>query len=88
MAKVDIIMAALNEEKKIGIAIESIIAQSYSDWRLLVCDDGSTDATMSTISRYADQHPGKIIFYRNTIMISISGNIKVQREIYCSNGCR
>ncbi len=65
MALVDIIMAAYNEEKRIEAAIESILAQTFCDWRLLICDDGSTDDTMSVILRYAEQYPQKIFVMQN-----------------------
>ena len=46
-------MAAYNEEKDIGRALESILAQSFSDWELIVIDDGSTDTTVDIVGSYA-----------------------------------
>jgi glycosyltransferase involved in cell wall biosynthesis len=42
---VSVMMPAYNAERYIASAIESVLAQSYSDWELLVVDDGSTDPT-------------------------------------------
>ncbi len=50
---VSVIMAAYNSERYIGEAIESIIAQSYPHWELLITDDGSTDTTAEIVRRYS-----------------------------------
>ncbi|MFA7192131.1 MAG: glycosyltransferase [Candidatus Paceibacterota bacterium] len=53
MKKVSIIMPTYNGSKWIKRAIDSIKAQSYTDWELLVVDDGSTDDTGSIIKDLA-----------------------------------
>ena len=52
---VDILMATYNGEAFVGEQIESIIRQTYTDWRLLVHDDGSADATKAIVKKYADE---------------------------------
>ncbi len=47
MADIDIIMGVFNEEQNIKRAVDSILRQSFEDWRLLVCDDGSTDRRLT-----------------------------------------
>ena len=60
---VSVVMIFLNAEKFIKEAIESVRAQSYDAWELLLVDDGSTDAS-STIARdYAAASPGKIRYF-------------------------
>lgn len=70
---IDILMATYNGEKYIGTQISSIVNQTYTDWQLLVHDDGSTDGTVSIIKKWAEidnrikliddgivlHHPGK-----------------------------
>lgn len=51
--KVSIIMTAHNRERYIGKAIESVLAQSYKDFDLLIWDDGSTDNTFAVACEYA-----------------------------------
>ena len=60
MATVDILMAAYNGEKYIAEQIESILAQTFTDWRLLIRDDGSSDNTPAIIEGYAAKYPGRI----------------------------
>jgi glycosyltransferase involved in cell wall biosynthesis len=42
---VSVVMAAKNYARFLPEAIESVLAQSFADWELLIIDDGSTDAT-------------------------------------------
>jgi len=61
--KVSIIMAAFNEEELIGRSIDSLLAQSYSNFELLVVDDGSTDRT-EQIVREKTKKSKKIKLYK------------------------
>jgi glycosyltransferase involved in cell wall biosynthesis len=49
-----IIMPAFNVEPYIGEAIESVLKQSFSDWDLVVVDDGSTDGTFEVAKQFKD----------------------------------
>lgn len=50
----------LNEENYLDEAIESVITQTYSNWELLLVDDGSTDNSTVIARQYAEQYPDKI----------------------------
>lgn len=52
---VSIIMPMHNSARYIGEAISSVIAQSYTDWELLVVDDLSTDNSVEIVKGYAQQ---------------------------------
>jgi glycosyltransferase involved in cell wall biosynthesis len=45
-----------NAERFLGEAIESVVAQTYDDWELLLVDDGSTDGGAELARRYASEH--------------------------------
>jgi glycosyltransferase involved in cell wall biosynthesis/SAM-dependent methyltransferase len=60
---VSVIIIFLNEEKFIEEAIESVLAQTYKTWELLLVDDGSTDRSTRIAREYADRYPG-IVRYR------------------------
>ncbi|GLS03834.1 glycosyl transferase [Chitiniphilus shinanonensis] len=50
---VSIVMPAYNAGPYIDQAIESVRAQTWQDWELLVVDDGSTDDTIAQVQRHA-----------------------------------
>jgi len=50
---VSIITPALNAELTLSATIESIRSQSFSDWELLIVDDGSTDHTLRVATDWA-----------------------------------
>jgi hypothetical protein len=52
---VSIIMPAFNAEKYIEEAIQSVCSQSYTNWELLVINDGSTDSTRSIVKHFSEQ---------------------------------
>ncbi len=58
--RVSIVTPFLNAGRFIAESIESVLAQEYADWELLLVDDGSTDEGTAIALRYAAAHPGKI----------------------------
>jgi glycosyltransferase involved in cell wall biosynthesis len=52
--KVTVVIPVCNREKYVGEAIESILAQTFSDFELLVIDDGSTDRSREVVQSYHD----------------------------------
>ena len=51
--KISVIVPVYNAEKYLKKCIESVITQTYSDWELLLVDDGSKDASWNIIERYS-----------------------------------
>lgn len=51
--KVSIVLPCYNGAMMIGEAIESIIAQTYKDWELIIVNDCSTDNTLEVVNAYA-----------------------------------
>ncbi|MFW5583942.1 MAG: glycosyltransferase family 2 protein [Bacteroidales bacterium] len=50
---VSVVMPVHNAEKYIDVAIQSVIAQTYTNWELIVVNDGSTDGSEKIIRQYA-----------------------------------
>lgn len=51
-SRVSIVMASYNSQEYVSAAIESVQAQSYTDWELFVIDDSSTDGTTGVVQSY------------------------------------
>lgn len=62
MPKVDIIIPAYNAAKYLPAAIESVIAQTFDDWRILLIDDGSTDNTAETVAPFISRLGPKFLY--------------------------
>jgi glycosyltransferase involved in cell wall biosynthesis len=54
---ISVVIAAYNAEKFIGETIESVLRQSYSDFELLLVDDGSSDCTLEIMKGYEMRDP-------------------------------
>lgn len=61
---ISIIMPMHNSAAFVGEAIESVLAQSYREWELIIVDDESTDASVSIVEAYA-QKDSRIRLFRN-----------------------
>lgn len=63
---VSAIICFYNEEKYLSESIESVVNQSYSDWELLLVDDGSRDGSTEIAIRYSRKYFGKIKYLDHT----------------------
>lgn len=54
MPTISVIIPAYNAEKTIAPTIQSVLNQTYSDFELLVINDGSTDSTLDVIEQFSD----------------------------------
>jgi glycosyltransferase involved in cell wall biosynthesis len=59
---VSAIIIFLNAEKFIEEAIQSVLAQTYEDWELLLVDDGSTDQSTQIAQHYAEQNKQRVFY--------------------------
>jgi glycosyltransferase involved in cell wall biosynthesis len=50
---VSVLMTLFNRERYVGAAIESVLAQTFGEFELLIVDDGSTDASLDIARSYA-----------------------------------
>ncbi|MBR2409079.1 MAG: glycosyltransferase family 2 protein [Lachnospiraceae bacterium] len=59
---VSVIVPAYNAEEYIASAIESVLKQTYTNWEMVIVDDGSKDATGEIIAKYLTD--SRIIYHR------------------------
>lgn len=65
-------MPVYNDERYLPQAIESVLRQSYTDFELILVDDGSTDSTADII---ASQHDDRIVAIRNPENVGLSASL-------------
>jgi len=64
MAKVDVLIPAYNAAKYLPAAIESVLTQTFDDWRIVLVDDGSADNTPEVIAPYLQRCGTKMRYIR------------------------
>ncbi|WP_213803909.1 glycosyltransferase family 2 protein [Granulicella sp. dw_53] len=62
MPTVDVIIPAYNAAKYLPIALDSVEAQTFEDWRILLIDDGSTDNTTEVVRPYMQRLGPKLAY--------------------------
>lgn len=55
---VSVITPCYNGAKYIAQTIESVLAQTYTDWEMIIVDDGSKDHSAELVRGYSEKHPG------------------------------
>jgi len=75
MSTVSVIMGIYNCADTLGEAIESIINQTFSDWELIMCDDGSQDNTLSVALSYKEKFPEKIVVLKNEKNLGLNATL-------------
>ena len=65
-----------NGERHLGEAIESILGQTFGDFRLIVADNASTDATQEIVRGYAAGDP-RVRYHRNETNIGLAANFNL-----------
>jgi len=63
--KISILMGIYNCASTLNEAVDSILAQTYTNWELILCDDCSTDNTYEIAQQYQKNYPDKIILIQN-----------------------
>lgn len=65
--KVSVIMGIYNCADTLDEAIESIISQTYTNWNMIMCDDGSNDDTYKIARKYIEQYPDRFVLLKNEV---------------------
>lgn len=73
--KISIIMGIYNCENTLEEAIESILAQTYSNWHFIICDDGSSDRSLEIALEYQRKDPARFLIIHNTTNLGLNATL-------------
>ena len=77
---VSIIMPCYNAERFIAQSIESVMAQTFASWELLITDDGSTDRSVDVVKKYcAKDKRINLLESKEHHGIAVTRNMSIQR---------
>jgi len=74
-AAIDVLVTVYNGERFIGQMIESVLDQAFSDWRLIIVDDLSTDQSEEIIQSYIDRDPRILLLKGEHQGVAAAANI-------------
>jgi len=77
---VSIIMPAYNAEKYIREAIDSVINQTYTNWELIIVNDGSIDLTSELIKEITISNPKISYYYQQNGRQGKARNLGIQKS--------
>lgn len=63
--KISVIMSCYNCSDTLRKAVDSIVAQTYTNWVMICCDDGSKDDTLNILKEYQIRYPDKFVIIQN-----------------------
>ena len=75
---VDILLPTYDGEKFLSAQIDSLLRQTYNNWKLIIRDDLSSDGTLSLINEYKNKYPDKI---------HVVDNQSIKKGVIDSFGC-
>lgn len=86
--QISILMSVFNAENTIRQSIDSVLAQTYDQWKFIICDDCSTDHTLQILNEYKKKYPEKFLIIRNKqnmrLAASLNHCLKYADGEYCA----
>lgn len=79
--KISIIIPCFNVEQYLARCVDSVLSQSYSNFELLLVDDGSKDATAQIAIDYTKKDDRVQYFYQNNAGVSNARNLGIEKAI-------
>ena len=76
---ISVIVPVYNTEKYLDRCIQSILAQTYTDFELLLIDDGSTDLSGEICDKYAEQDSRVKVFHKENGGVSSARNLGLDK---------
>lgn len=63
--RISVLMGIYNCADTLPRALDSLLAQTYKEWKCIMCDDGSDDNTYIIAGQYADKYPNHFLLIKN-----------------------
>ncbi len=70
--KVSVIMGIYNCASTLEEALDSLLAQTYQDFDVILCDDGSKDNTQEVAQKYCNMYPGRFTLLTNDVNLGLN----------------
>lgn len=80
-AKISIIMPVYKVEEYVGKAIESILAQTFSDWEFLIVDDGTPDKSGEICEEYAAKDSRIKVYHKENGGAPSARNLAIEKAV-------
>lgn len=73
--RISVIMGIYNCAPTLAEALDSLLAQTYQSFKVIMCDDGSTDNTVQVARRYVEKYPGRFMLIRNEKNLKLAATL-------------
>ena len=81
MPKVSVIVPVYNTEKYLSRCINSILAQSFDDYEMILVDDGSTDNSGLFLDEYVNRDPRIRVIHKENGGVSSARNVGIKKAV-------
>lgn len=73
--RISVLMAIYNCASTLEEALDSLFAQTYQGFKVILCDDGSSDTTYEIAKKYKRKYPDKIVLLKNKTNIKLPATL-------------
>ena len=88
---VAILLCTKNGSRFLPEQLNSVASQTHTNWKIFASDDGSTDATLSTLLQFAELHAKRVLlrdgprqgFTKNFLSLAADPTINADYFAYC-----
>lgn len=84
MPEISVIVPVYNVEAYLSRCIDSVLAQTFRDFELILVDDGSTDGSPALCDWYAEQDSRVRVYHKENGGLSSARNVGVRYALRCS----
>ena len=82
MKEIVVLLATYNGQEYLRAQLDSLVQQTFKDFKIIVHDDGSTDDTLEIIAEYQEKYPEMMVQYFGEPLGSAKANFLWMLKIY------